>query len=307
MAEIETVPAGTMAPLNESKNNWSYPSDWASWLILLAGLSLLYIPTLTDLMRTIWSKDEQGHGPIVLAMSLWLIWRERTGLFSESKVKPWPKTALTIIGLTSFSYAIGRSQGIIIFEVGSLVWMLVGIVLLMRGPEQLKTIGFGLFFMLFMIPLPGTFVDAVTQPMKLAVSAIAEMLMASAHYPVARSGVMLHVGQYQLLVADACAGLNTLFTLEAMGLLYLNVVRHSSILRNIALAILIVPISFTANVTRVVTLCLITYHLGDEAGQGFLHGFAGMVLFMTALILIIVTDSILRVISNKISKNKGVI
>lgn len=307
MAEIETVPAGTMAPLNESKNNWSYPSDWASWLILLAGLSLLYIPTFTDLMRTIWSKDEQGHGPIVLAMSLWLIWRERTGLFSESKVKPWPKTALTIIGLTSFSYAIGRSQGIIIFEVGSLVWMLVGIVLLMRGPEQLKTIGFGLFFMLFMIPLPGTFVDAVTQPMKLAVSAIAEMLMASAHYPVARSGVMLHVGQYQLLVADACAGLNTLFTLEAMGLLYLNVVRHSSILRNIALAILIVPISFTANVTRVVTLCLITYHLGDEAGQGFLHGFAGMVLFMTALILIIVTDSILRVISNKISKNKGVI
>jgi len=304
MAEIETIPAGTMAPLNESKNNWSYPSDWASWLILLAGLSLLYIPTFTDLMRTIWSKDEQGHGPIVLAMSLWLIWRERTGLFSESKVKPWPKTALTIIGLTSFSYAIGRSQGIIIFEVGSLVSMLVGIVLLMRGPEQLKTIGFGLFFMLFMIPLPGTFVDAVTQPMKLAVSAIAEMLMASAHYPVARSGVMLHVGQYQLLVADACAGLNTLFTLEAMGLLYLNVVRHSSILRNIALAILIVPISFTANVTRVVTLCLITYHLGDEAGQGFLHGFAGMVLFMTALILIIVTDSILRVISNKISKNK---
>jgi hypothetical protein len=34
--------------------------------------------------------------------------------------------------------------------------------------------------------------------------------------------------------------------------------------------------------------------LGDEAGQGFLHGFAGMVLFMAALLLIIGTDSLLR-------------
>ena len=87
---------------------------------------------------------------------------------------------------------------------------------------------------------------------------------------------------------------STLFTLEAMGLLYLNVVRHSSALRNILLAILIVPISFAANVTRVVVLSLITYHFGDAAGQGFLHGFAGMVLFLTALLLIIATDSLLR-------------
>jgi hypothetical protein len=39
---------------------------------------------------------------------------------------------------------------------------------------------------------------------------------------------------------------------------------------------------------------LITYHFGDEAGQGFLHGFAGLVLFMTALMFIIATDTGLR-------------
>ena len=38
--------------------------------------------------------------------------------------------------------------------------------------------------------------------------------------------------------------------------------------RNVTLAILIVPISFTANVIRVMVLTLITYHFGDEAGQG---------------------------------------
>jgi exosortase B len=148
--------------------------------------------------------------------------------------------------------------------------------------------------MLFMLPLPGPFVDTVTMPMKMAVSWCAEHILFAIGYPIARSGVVLQVGQYQLLVADACAGLHTLFTLEALGLLYLNMVRHGSFLRNVGLALLIVPISFTANIIRVMTLTLITYHFGDAAGQGFLHGFAGMVLFISALLLIIGVDTLLR-------------
>jgi exosortase/archaeosortase family protein len=64
----------------------------------------------------------------------------------------------------------------------------------------------------------------------------------------------------------------------------------------VGLAILIVPISFTANVIRVMALSLITYHWGDEAGQGFLHGFAGMVLFLSALLLIIGFDNMLQAV-----------
>lgn len=150
--------------------------------------------------------------------------------------------------------------------------------------------------MVFMIPLPGVFVDAMTQPMKTAVSYAVESALYAVGYPISRSGVILQIGQYQLLVADACAGLNTLFTLEALGLLYLNLVKHESVARNIILAICIVPISFAANIIRVIALTLITYHLGDEAGQGFLHGFAGMVLFMAALLLIILFDGFLRII-----------
>lgn len=184
---------------------------------------------------------------------------------------------------------------IVIFEIGSLIPALAGSVLLLRGRKALAAVWFPLFFMIFMIPLPGFFVDAVTQPMKMAVSYFAEAILFAAGYPIARSGVILQIGQYQLLVADACAGLHTLFTLEAMGLLYLNLVQHSSAVRNIVLALLIIPISFVSNVVRVIVLTLVTYHLGDEAGQGFLHGFAGMVLFLSGLLLIIVADSLLRI------------
>jgi exosortase B len=158
----------------------------------------------------------------------------------------------------------------------------------------LKVMWFPLFFLLFMIPLPGQVVSLLTMPMKMAVSFVAEHILFWADYPIARNGVILQIGQYQLLVADACAGLQTLLTLEALGLFYLNLVHHTSVLRNVTLAILIVPISFTANVIRVIVLTLITYHYGDAAGQGFLHGFAGMVLFISALILILGVDAALQ-------------
>ena len=265
------------------------------WLPIIAGLIVLYLPSLVDLFRGIWSTDQQAHGPIVLAIACWLIYRKWPNMWRISEGQPdssaagWP---IFIVGL--LLYVLGRSQDILIFEIGSIIWLLAAILLLTRGTAALKAQWFPLFFMLFMIPLPGAIVDALTMPMKMAVSYVAENILFWAGYPIARTGVILQIGQYKLLVADACAGLHTLFTLEALGLLYLNIIRHDSLFRNVALAILIVPISFTANVIRVMILTLITYHYGDEAGQGFLHGFAGMVLFLSALLLIIGVDSLLQ-------------
>ena len=97
-------------------------------------------------------------------------------------------------------------------------------------------------------------------------------------------------------MADACAGLNSMFTLEALGMLYMQLMKYTSIARNVFLAIMIIPISFVANVVRVMILVLVTYHFGDEAGQGFVHGFAGLVLFMVALTLILATDGLINVV-----------
>ncbi len=264
------------------------------WLIVLAGLVAMYGPSFYDLFKGIWSTDDQAHGPIVMAVSAWLIYRSRHELFGFANAAPQQAFGWPFLAFGCIAYALGRSQGFLLLEIGSLVVNVAAIVLLLRGPKQLKTIGFALFFMLFMVPLPGTFVDAVTHPMKMAVSYVAEHILFSAGYPIARTGVILQIGPYQLLVADACAGLHTLFTLEALGLLYLNIVKHASLFRNVVLAVLIVPISFAANVIRVIVLTLVTYHFGDEAGQGFVHGFAGMVLFIVALLLIMAVDGLSR-------------
>lgn len=254
----------------------------------------MYGPSFHDLFHGIWSTDENAHGPIVLAVSLWLLYTKWNEVADNLEYAPAPALGWPLLLVALLLYALGRSQDILIFEIGSLIPLLAGLLLVFFGRSTLKKLWFPLFFMLFMIPLPGVLVDTITQPMKMAVSWAAEHLLYTLGYPIARTGVILVIGQYQLLVADACAGLHSLFTLEALGLLYLNLVKHDSLSRNVTLAILIVPISFCANVIRVIVLTLITFHFGDEAGQGFLHGFAGMVLFISALILIIGVDSMLR-------------
>ncbi|MFO0001752.1 MAG: archaeosortase/exosortase family protein, partial [bacterium] len=91
--------------------------------------------------------------------------------------------------------------------------MLVGLLLAFLGPRALRVAAFPLCFLLFMVPWPGDWVAAVTTPLKTAVSAVATSMLYHLGYPVGRSGVILTVGPYQLLVADACAGLNSMFTL----------------------------------------------------------------------------------------------
>lgn len=273
-------------------------------LILGLGLAILYLPTLWSLFNGVWGEDGQAHGPMILAIASWLIYRALPDLIAagqadieqvgarQSRATLMCGWVVLLVGL--LLYIVGRSQGIEFFEIGSLIWVLAGSVLLLFGAKALRLIWFPLFFMLFMIPLPGLLVAAVTMPMKIAVSVCAEWILYGLGYPVARSGVILQVGQYQLLVADACAGLHTLLTLEALGLLYLNLFRHESLLRNVSLALLIIPIAFSSNVIRVMVLSLITYYFGDAAGQGYLHVFSGMVLFLTALLLVVGVDSLIR-------------
>lgn len=263
------------------------------WWPVLLGLAVLYLPTYYSLANTLWNTEEQAHGPIVLFVSLFLIWRNRSALISPitNKTSPTPGWVVLVTGL--LIYALGRSQGIYLFEVGSQIPVLMGILLITRGFSAVRATWFPLFFLLFMIPLPGFVVDAVTGPLKQNVSILAEDILYALGYPIARSGVTLTIGQYQLLVADACSGLHSIFSLSAMGLLYLYLMQRASITRNLILIASILPIAFAANVIRVMILVLVTYYFGDEAGQGFVHGFAGILLFIVGLLFLFALDALL--------------
>jgi len=275
-------------------------ADKLLWL-LTVGLAVMFGQTFYSLLTVgLWTNPQFSHGPIVLLAAIYLLGKRWNEVSRTERNAPSLHLGITCLIFSAVLLIAGKDLGIIYFELGAFILAMTGIVAMVAGQNFLRQLKFPLFFMIFMIPLPGFLVDPISQWLKLAVSNASVDILDALHYPVARSGVIIQIGQYQLLVADACAGMRTLFMLETLGILYLYVVRHSSGLRNFALPLLIVPISFFANVLRVILLALVTYYFGDEAGQGFLHELAGIVLFLAGLTLLIMTDAVLRLPGRKI-------
>jgi exosortase B len=263
------------------------------WWIAIAGFAAMYLPLYWWAANGLWQTDEHGHGALILLVLLWLFWglRER---IAAAPVRPAPQWGWPLFAFGLLLYVVGQMVGIAIFMFGSQPFIVAGILLLMRGPQAVRVAWFALFYFIFMIPLPGIFVDAITGPLKQWISVIVVELLYQVGYPISRNGVVLTIGQYQMLVADACSGLHSMYSLSALGTLFMYIMARRSKLHNAIMLASILPIAFAANIVRVVALVLITYHAGDDAGQGFLHGAAGMVLMLVALLFFFALDALLE-------------
>jgi exosortase B len=271
------------------------PASWLPWIAILLGLAALYIPTYANLARGLWRDEAYAHGPIVLAVFAWLVWRRRAALADETSPRA-PLAGAAAIALGLALYLLGRTQSLAVFEVASHLPVIAGAVLLIRGTGGLRRLRFPIFFLVFLVPLPGFVLDLVAVPLKEVVSGAVEWLLRVLAYPVEREGVVLWVGDHQMLVADACSGLNSLYSLFALGLLYAHLTRRRGyfLARTALLLAAIVPIAVAANIVRVLLLVLTTYHFGEEAAKGLVHDAAGLVLFSTALGLLLAFDSLVR-------------
>lgn len=266
------------------------------WIVFL-GMAAMVVPTLYSMARGPWSVESGVHGPIVLATGLWLVY----GRLDEIRARMQPGAAwltATIMVVAVGLYGFGRAFDFISLEVAGMLLALLAVAHAYIGLDMLKRLWFPIFYMGFLIPLPGFLLDVVTQPLKLFVSEVVTGTLSAFGYPMGRQGVTIFVGTYQLLVEDACAGLNSLVSLSAIGLFYVYMLRGSNWRYSMLLLALVLPVAVAANMVRVAALVLITWYMGNAAAQGYLHNFAGMVTFVSALLLIFLVDKMLTPLRN---------
>jgi exosortase len=260
------------------------------WPLILA-LAALGVPTLITLGQQVWSTEIGAHGPIVLATGLWLAWRQGDQLKRDAKPgAPW----LTALGLM-FSlavYVFGRAYEFMVLEVGGLYGVCLSFLHAYVGVRAMLRNWFPILYLGFVIPPPGWAIDSLTAPLKEFVSYAATTILQAAGLPIVREGVTLMVAQYQLLVEDACSGMNSLIGLIAISLFYIYLARNASWRYSIFLVSLVIPIAIIANIMRIIILVLLTYFLGDGVAQSFLHVTAGLFLFAMALLLVFAVDSV---------------
>ncbi|MBD3761498.1 exosortase V [Rhizorhabdus sp.] len=260
--------------------------DW----LLAIGAAALVIPTLYGVASQSWITEQGAHGPIVLATALWLFARRWTEV--RALARP-GDTRIVLAGFLIVApiYVVARIINVIEVEGFMMYALLLVAAYWLIGWRPMRAMWFPIIYMLFIFPPPDTVVAMVTQPLKIAISQAAINLLYALGYPIAGSGVMIIIGQYQLLIAAACAGLNSLISLSAIGLFYIYI-RHNANWRYAMLLMLaIVPVAVMANFVRVLALIMITHYLGDEAAQGFLHTFSGITMFLFSVLGIFAVDA----------------
>lgn len=265
------------------------------YLFLLLGLVVLYIPTYYRLVTEVWQKPESFHGALFFLLALWMVWSKKEIFLQPAQSRqPIIGWSFLLLGLSIF--VIARSQHILLLEVLSQLPVFAGILLITKGRAALKLFWFPILFLLFLAPLPGSIIDALLMPLKQFVSAVVTEVLYLLGYPIARNGVVIIIGPYHLLIADACAGLNSIIALSGIGLAYVYLAGHTRRWHNWFLILSVLPIAIFANILRVACLTLVTYHFGDDMGQHF-HDTAGMVEVIFALGAFFVLDSLLDWIS----------
>jgi exosortase len=263
--------------------------NWAAWLPV-ATMFVVAMPTFLRLGKQVWSTELGAHGPIVLATGAWLIWRRIPMMLEEARPGPMWLTLLMALGALAI-YVFGRAYDLISLEAAGVYGFGLALLHDRFGLRSMFRNWFPIFYLGLLLPLPGWFLDQFTAPLKLLVSTMSTMIVEPFGIPIIREGVTMTVGPYQLLVEDACSGLNSLVGLIAITLFYIYLLRNASPRYSIFLVLMIIPVAIIANTMRIVTLILLTYFMGDAVGQGFLHVTAGLVLFALSLLLMFAIDN----------------
>lgn len=255
------------------------------WLIL-AGVLACALPALILVGRDVWSTEQGAHGPIILLTGLWLLWRETGPLARAPLARLSPGqfivglVAIAVLGvLIVYCAIIGRlwlrwalTYGVLMVVYG-----------LFAGRSNVRRAWFPLLYLGFLTPPSPALIVPLTRALKLGIAHAAAQFLAALGYDTASLGASLYVDSYELVVAAACAGLNSLTSLLAIGLLYAFLRHRAEPVFLLVLGIYALPIAILANFLRVVLLLLVTHYLGNDAAQGMLHDAAGLTTFSLAL------------------------
>jgi exosortase len=268
--------------------SWLWPS------LLAASFLAAYVPTVISLINGPWQTEQEGHGPLIIAASLWLLWQSRERLkIVPIRSAPFSGWTSLLLGLALMFLA--RTQDVLPAEAFSIIPVITGCVLISAGWPMLRVLAFPIGFLLFAVPVPDWMIDAATVPLKVFISDSVTRILYHAGYPIAQNGVMIMIGSYQLLVKDACSGMNSIFALSAIGVFYAYAFRWHEKLRAGLLLIAIIPITIIANFVRVLALVLMAYYGGPDFIEGVVHDLTGIGLFVIAVILLFLFDGFLGI------------
>jgi exosortase len=260
-------------------------------IVVLLGI---YFPILSNMVHH-WSVvEDYQHGFIIVPLALWFAYERRWDLEDATIKGSWLGLIPMFIGLTSLT--IGRLGTELMTMRAAFVFTLIGLVLLLLGREIFKILGFPLFFLFLMVPLPQSLVNTIAFPLQLIAAKAAVWSLQELSIPALVEGNIIHLAHTELFVADACSGLRSLMALVTLGVVFAHFFKPGVIWVQCLLVATTIPIAIFVNSFRVALTGYLAHKFGHEFATGAIHDFQGVFTFGLAFLMLLGEGSLIDLV-----------
>ena len=262
----------------------SAPPRWplAALALLAGGIAWTYGPTLADVAER-WAHEPQySHGYFVPVFAVLVLWQRR---------QQWPTTwagrvwGLPCVGAGVALFLAGTYFHFGWLEAVSLLFCLLGSVVLVGGWPALRWSWPALGFLLFMFPLPFRIEVSLAQPLQQLATHASTAALIVCGLPATAEGNIITLDESQIGVAEACNGLSMLLTFVALATGCALVIRRP-LFDRLVLVGSAIPIALVANVVRITITGILYETVGGGAARIFFHDLAGWFMMLFALALV---------------------
>jgi EpsI family protein len=235
------------------------------YIPFLTPFFLLYKETFSRLFNG-WFTYEESHGLLIMGISLYMIWKKRSEL-KKLTAKPEIFKGASLLILGCFVLVAGKLSYTHIIQDISLVFNILGLVLLFGGAAIFKTLFIPLSYLIFMFPVFSEIFGNFSIHLQQITALIAANILKFLGMPVLLSAQYIELPHIVLEVAQACNGINHIMALVALSI-PLALLTHQALAKRLLLVLIAFIIGIFANGLRVTLIGLWTAY----KRSGPLHG-----------------------------------
>ena len=255
------------------------PWTWVMFGLLLALGIAVFGTGLVELWPLWRERPEYSFGMFIPFLSVFLVWQRKNRLEClPARGSYWGLALLTagialrVVGDLATSY--------VLIQYGCLA-AIVGVAWSYLGGAGLRVVLVPLAFLLFALPLPEFLLQALSLQLQLVSSEIGVAMIRAVGISVHLEGNVIDLGAMRLQVAEACSGLRYLFSLATLAFITAYFYR-GPLWHRAAIVLSAVPITVAMNSLRIALVGVSVETFGQSAGEGLMHYFEGLTVFLAA-------------------------
>jgi len=251
---------------------------------LLCAVLVIYLPDGMLLWDDWMNTEEFSHGPLMLAVALYLLWARRALLQSHDTRGNWIGLVFCLIAASTYALAI--KAGVENLRHLSMFLMTLGLFVAFGGVTYGRYVLPSLILLPFVVPPPAFLNANLTYGLQLLSTDMSVGMLRFAGLSVFQDGNIIDMGTVKLAVVEACAGLRYLYPMIGLGVL-LAMLFDIPLWKRGLFVVLAGVVSIIMNSVRIFLTGAFAEWTDTAVSDGFFHLFEGWVFFLFSFVVML--------------------